>query len=135
MTLEINKMSCIKDIQLAFCKSYPYLKIEFFDMPHHWGETTRKAHRYQPGFKVFDIERKKHAKGIIYFPPWMKTGQIEEQMKEQFGLFPQVYRRNGYEWIETAGTDELSLDEQNEIGKKSIKNYHYNLWIEREILL
>jgi len=81
------------------------------------------------------IERKKHSPGIIHFQPWMKTGQIEEQMKEQFGLFTQIYRRNGYEWIESAGTDELSLDEQNDIGKKSVLNYHHNLWIEREVLL
>src|SRR6476620_10023967 len=135
MTVEINKISCIKDIQKAFCKAYPYLKIEFFDMPHNWGETTRKAHRYASGFKLSMIERKKHSPGIIHFQPWMKTGQIEEQMKEQFGLFTQIYRRNGYEWIESAGTDELSLDEQNEIGKKSVLNYHNNLWIEREVLL
>jgi hypothetical protein len=65
----------------------------------------------------------------------MKAGQVEEQMKEQFGLFTQIYRRNGYSWVETAGTDELSLDELNEIGKKSVLNYRNNLWIEREILL
>lgn len=104
-------------------------------MPHNWGETTRKAHRYSPGFKISAIEQKKHAPNIIHFQSWMKTGQIEEQMKEHFGLFTQVYRRNGYEWIETAGTDVLSLDEQNEIGKKSVLNYHNNLWIEREVLL
>jgi hypothetical protein len=135
MTIEINEISCIKDIQKAFCQAYPYLKIEFFDMPHSWGETTRKAHRYSPGCKIYAIERKKHAPDFIHFHSWMKTGQVEEQMKEQFGLFTQVYRRNGYEWIETAGTDELSLDEQNEIGKKSVLNYHNNLWIEREVLL
>jgi hypothetical protein len=135
MTIEINKGSCIKDIQKAFCKEYPYLKIDFFDIPHNWGETTRKAHRYSPGFTIAAIESKKYAPTIFQFHPWMKTGDIEEKMKEQFGLFTQVYRRNGYAWIETAGTDELSLDEQNEIGKNSVLNYRNNLWIEREILL
>jgi hypothetical protein len=135
MTIEIKKISCIKDIQMPFCKEYPYLKIEFFDMPHNWGETTRKAHRYTSGYKISSIERKKHTQNWIHFNRWMKAGQVEEQLKEQFGLFTQIYRRNGYAWVETAGTDELSLDELNEIGKKSVLNYRNNLWIEREILL
>jgi hypothetical protein len=48
---------------------------------------------------------------------------VADWMKEQFGLFTQIYRRNGYSWVETAGTDELSLDELNEIGKKSVLNF------------
>jgi hypothetical protein len=38
---------------------------------------------------------------------------------QQFNLAVQVYRKNGDNWIQTSGTDELTLEEQNEAGMKS----------------
>jgi hypothetical protein len=134
MTINITDNTRIIDIQKKFRQAYPFLKIEFFDRPHAWSSTVGKAHRYDPEFTIRFIQKIKK-NYCLELHPWEKVGSVEEHFSQLFGLYPQVYRRNAYSWIETAGTDELSLDEQNGIGKKSLMEPHVNLWVEREVLL
>jgi hypothetical protein len=123
MIVEINNETTIRDVQEVFSTAYPFLKLEFFDKPHSWGEHCVNAHCYDPGFKLFTIEKRAKAPKFIRLSPWEKTGTLEEEFKDLFGLYAQVYRRFGNKWVQTAGTDDLSLSEQDEIGKKSVEHY------------
>jgi len=134
MTLHIHRKTKIRQVQKSFHEEYPYLKLEFYNRPHGWGEVSKNADRYDPSFRIFDVTRLKIQEGEVLARAWDKTGEVEESFEKNFGLHAQVYRRNGNEWIETAGSDELTLFEQNEIGKKSVVESHDNLWIEREVL-
>ena len=133
MKINITDTTTIRELQEAFRISYPYLTIKFFDKPHAWGEGSSSAHCYDPLFRVQSIEKKKQAPGFFEVFPWQKVGEVERNFQEQLGLYAQICRKHGEGWIETAGTDELSLDEQNELGKKTLINTHENLWIEREL--
>ncbi len=134
MKIKINNSTTVNDVQQQFQKAYPYLKIEFADKSHEFGETTKTKHWYDKSFKLSAISKKLNA-DTIGVQGWKKTGDVEEEFKTKFLLFPQIYRREGSQWIQTAGTDVFTLDEQNEIGKKSMENPSDNLWIEREKIL
>jgi hypothetical protein len=41
---------------------------------------------------------------------------------KQFNLTVQIYRKFNDHWIQTSGTDDLTLEEQNESGMISSKN-------------
>jgi hypothetical protein len=134
MKINITESTTIHDLQEAFRFSYPYLTIKFFDKTHSWGEGSAGAHCYDPVFKIKSIEKKKLVPDYFELFPWSKVGEVERNFQDQLGLYAQVCRKNGERWIETGGTDELTLDEQNELGKRTLINTHDNLWIERELL-
>jgi len=135
MMLHINNTTTIRDLQEDFSKAYPFLKLDFFNQPHAWGELSNDAVRYNGNFKLSEIEKMPFHQSSIEIHPWTKVGELEQQFKNRFGLYIQVGRRLGDRWILTAGTDDLNIDEQNEIGKNSVLYHSENLWIEREALL
>lgn len=134
MTLKINTDTTIQNIQLRFQIAFPFLKIEFSDKPHKTGESITGGHWYDPSIPILSIAKKPHT-GTIQIQPWHKTGHVEDLFQKNFGLYPQVFRKDRGEWIQTAGTDMFTLDEQNEIGRKLVDSTSGNSWLERESLL
>lgn len=134
MNIHITGNTTIWEIQKIFRKSFPYLKIEFSDQPHRFAEPTTEGHWYDPCFRILEIAHKNH-EGYIQIKPWNTTGETEQFFAEQFGLYPQVFRMENGRWIQSAGTDFLSLDEQNEIGRLHFEEKPGNSRIERECFL
>lgn len=134
MTIKIGHKTTVKDIQKRFSVAFPYLKIEFSDRPHGEGEPTRKGHWYDPSFPILDIANRPET-GVILIQPWHKTGYVEELFAIRFGLYPQIFRKEDEKWIETAGTDIFTLDEQNEIARKIVEKTGGYYHREREMLL
>ena len=134
MKLEINHNSCIRNIQQDFHQEYPYLKMEFFSTPHQLGEMCTDGFQYDPGFCLAHIVKRKE-QACLDIHPWQKTGDVEQAFRERFGLYVQIYRKENGRWIQTAGTDLFSLEEQNLIGKNLEEKREGNLWVEREKLL
>ena len=54
---------------------------------------------------------------------WQKVGLIEKIFKNKFGLFVQVFRQHGDKWIQSVGTDELTLEQQNEAGSAATREF------------
>jgi len=117
MIIEIHDTKTIEDIRDKFNTFFPFLKIEFFEHPHHWYEDSLDKTPYSIDKKIGEI-RKQHAHGELEIHSWNKTGDMEQTFRKKFGLHVQVFRMEGNNWIQTAGTDKLDLAEQNEIGKK-----------------
>lgn len=134
MTIKIDHKLNIRQLNRKLQAAYPFLKIEFADLPHSEGEQTKKGHWYDGEARLLTIAKKPET-GYIILQPWHKVGQVEVLFKTKFGLYPQLFRREDDKWIQTAGTDVFTLDEQNEIGKKTVEKSGGNYWIKREILL
>ena len=134
MIVEITEKTTVKDIQQQFQKTYPYLMIRFSDKHHEFGAPTNKGYWYAPSFRLHDIMPKPRAH-FIDIQTWHKTGEVEEQFERKFNLHPQIFRKEDDQWVQTAGTDILTLAEQNEIGRKNEESAAANLWIEREKFL
>jgi hypothetical protein len=120
MKINIQPYATINDIQQSFKKAYPFLKIEFYDCSHAYGEKVVDAHRYDPGFRVSTIA-KQFVPGIIDITPWRKTGDVEVEFKTKFGLFPQIFRNENGKWIQTTSTDTFTIDGQDYIGRNLAK--------------
>lgn len=118
MILEISSSKTIGDIRKEFSDCYPFLCIEFFSEPHRVGETTSNENRL-PHSKLLSEIFKQHKPGELEIHSRKKTGIVEQEFQKIFGLNVQIFRMQGKNWIQTAGTDELTLDEQNEIGRNA----------------
>ncbi|MCZ2460326.1 MAG: hypothetical protein LC128_11975 [Chitinophagales bacterium] len=118
MILEISDTRTLADIREEFSGVYPFLSFEFYQEPHEMGEATPSKQLLPHHKRIGDI-RKQQNSGILEIYPQLKTGSIEQEFKRKFGLHVQILRRHGNAWIQTAGTDELTLGEQNEIGRNS----------------
>jgi hypothetical protein len=120
MLIEIDDSKTIADIQDRFSLCFPYLKIEFYNKPHHWEESTAAKYLIDPATFIRDI-RKKHAPGIVEIKSWHKTGDVEQLFKKLFGLNAQIFRLEDNRWKQSAESDNLTLAMQTEIAmnKKS----------------
>jgi len=118
MIIEIDDTLTIEYIQEKFNDFFPFLKMEFYRHPHQWSEESQDTTVFPSNMRIGDI-RKNHLHGEMKIYSWHKTGSVEQEFRKKYGLNVQVFRHHGNQWIETIGTDELTLEEQNEIGRKS----------------
>ena len=134
MTIEICEKTKLRQIQKQFRKAYPFLKILFSDKPHEFGSLAPGGHWQNANYRLEAISGSFRS-GCVEIHPWHKTGDAEKILHDYLGLYPQIFRTNGFQWIETSGTDVLTLEEQNEIGKKCIEKLSGVGEIEHEHLL
>ena len=118
MIIEIDDTKTIGDIQDKFTEFFPFLQLEFYKEPHHWYEGSAERVSIPAENKVGEV-RTLHEHGDLEIHSWSRTGNLEEEFRKRFGLFVQVLRRQGDEWLQTIRTDKLSLQEQNELGRKT----------------
>ena len=134
MIIYIGDDMTLGDINEKFQEFFPFLKLEFFPGPHHWHEASPENKKLDSIMRVGEV-RKKHPHGPLEIKSWFRTGDLEQSLREKFGLHAQVYRLHGPEWVQTVGTDKLTLGEQNEIGKKTASANHIaDSYTERENL-
>lgn len=122
MIIEINDTKKISDIQEEFSNRFPFLKMEFFRTAHQLEEPSHET-PCMPDLPLKEI-RDKHVHGIITIDAQSETGAIEKEFEQRFGLNVQIYRLQMDRWVQTAGTDILTLKEQNEIAQDSAIFYN-----------
>lgn len=124
MILEVEGFSPLSNIAKVFSGYYPFLKIEFFDGPHDWHENSLKKNLLPVSKLVSEVTLLSSPVQIeVHF--WNKTGTVEQMFKNKTGLNIQIFRKKNDKWIQTVGTDDLTLEEQNNIGRKdSEDNLH-----------
>lgn len=122
MILEIRDSKTVEELRKEFSEYYPFLCLEFYDQPHQLQEATPVRHRYRHDRTLGQI-RGVYEPGFIEIQPERKTGEVEQEFINRHGLFVQILRHHGDAWVQTAGTDELTLEEQNELGRKACENF------------
>jgi len=131
MKLNINDKRKVADIQKDFSKSFPFLRLEFFSVPHKSGKGTAKKNLIIPDHKTVGDCRRIHKSKIVTITPEMKVSELEKIFLEDYGLNVQVFRNSGRVWLETTMTDDWTLAEQNRQGeelsrKKTVKVSRYS---------
>lgn len=112
-------------MNLKFHEKFPFLKLVFFNQSH-------QIHESSPISKIIDI--KEIEKNLTFSRPINleinesdTTSKLESIFSKMFGLNIQIYRLEGHALIQTVGTDEFTLKEQNEIGaQKTLEDYNIN---------
>lgn len=120
MLLGINDHKTISELQDKFNECFPHLKIEFYDKRHKIKQASPESQRITEDKLIGDI-RKKHNTGIMEIKSWDKTGDIEQQFKEAYGLFVQIFRQEDGRWIQSAKSDALTLAEQSNASNSAIE--------------
>lgn len=120
MLLHIDDNALITDLQDDFSDSFPLLKIEFYDEPHHYKERASDKHRILGDWKIGSI-RKIHNPGELEIMSWYSAGRVERDFKEKFGLNVQVFRQENGSWIQNRNSDTLSLAEQMDRARHSLR--------------
>ena len=115
MELHINDKITVRELQQQFGVGFPYLKLEFFDIPPTFNGLP-KSHMY-PNHKALGSCRKKHNEGTIEIHPRMTVQKLEETLWNEFGLSTEVFRKSGNLWIETTLSDSWTLTRQNDEGR------------------
>ena len=59
---------------------------------------------------------------MLIIHSWHKVGDIEQKLRKLYSLNIQIFYHQGDRWIQTAGTDDITLSEQNEVGRKVTEN-------------
>jgi len=111
----------IKNIQDEFNLLFPFLKIEFFSVPHGNGEGSPKKY-IKSSMATLGECRNLHNSGIMYITPDMTVADLEQMFFKTFGLATQIFRKSGRVWLETTVTDQWSLEKQNKEGEELSKH-------------
>jgi hypothetical protein len=120
MLLPIDDNETIGDLQDRFNEAFCFLQLQFYDNRHKWKETSDKSHYITPDRKLGDV-RKNHNSGIYEIKSWYKTGRVEEEFRDLYGLYVQIFYLKNKEWVQTSAADDLTLGYLNELGEKELE--------------
>jgi hypothetical protein len=113
--LHISPTAQIADVQNEFKASYPFLKLEFFNLhesdPHL---VVRKRLNHFALLRAAGLKRS----GTLALTDAMTVAQVEKALRDEFGLQAQVTRQSGVIWLETTMTDNWTLKQQNDHGRE-----------------
>ena len=117
MKITVHYSTKTGTIKQAFNKMFPYLKIEFIKTHSENVEIGRWNDIVLHNRYLGEInERLKQ--GSISINGDYKVSSVEQLFQQNFGLPILVFRKQKKQWV-SAKTDELTLAQQNEIGKES----------------
>lgn len=124
MTLEINNSKTVRQIQLEFSSRFPNLKLEFF-LNEHGREEPSNEKPCLPEQTIGEL-RDNNNQGLIMITADRETGSVEREFEQRFGLHVQIYRKRMDQWLQTVGTDILTLEEQSRIAHDTSAFYNPN---------
>lgn len=115
MQLKINSDRYIWEIQKDFNQAFPYLKLEFFSRAHNSRQSANGKKIISPQHRLGEAARIDRD-NTLEFSEGMSVSDLENELKNKYGLSAQVFRRSGNIWLETTMTDSWSLKQQNDHG-------------------
>src|SRR4051794_32966043 len=120
MLLNIQDNKTIGDLQDKFNECFQHLKIEFYHSRHKWRQASLKADIISPDRNIGEI-RTNHNSGFFDIKSWYKTGRVEQELRDHFGLYAQIFFIKNNEWVQSALADDLTLAYLNEPGNRELK--------------
>ncbi len=123
MEIIISDTKKICEIQEAFNNQFPHLKLEFFEYRRGQKSDFSKKNMLKDNNVNIGEIREFYQPSTISFNGNQKVNTLETNFREQHGLYVQVFRWNGKNWLETSNTDDRTLATQNKeaIAGKELK--------------
>jgi hypothetical protein len=120
MLLNIHDDMTVGDLQDKFNECFQHLKIEFYHSRHKWQKASSASNKINADRKIAEI-RKNHNNGVFEIKSWYKTGRVEQELRELFGLYAQIFFLKNNEWVQSVSTDDLTLGHLNEAENPVVK--------------
>jgi glycerol-3-phosphate O-acyltransferase len=122
MYLEINDYTKLEEMQKVFSDFYPFLKIEFYRMPHKKYEASDAEYLLDSKLSVGDF-KPTHVSGLLEILPTYQVSEVEREFLERFGLSVQILRKEQRSWEQTTDLDDFTLRELNELSRASFEEF------------
>ena len=114
--MQIYNTRQLIELQEEFKNTFPFLKIEFFSLPHENGEGSDEKNLLDNQLTIGEV-RKKNIAGFLSLNGDMPVGVFEKLFESSFELNVQVYRKSHGKWLQTWASDVWTLGEQNNRSK------------------
>lgn len=118
MHIDINDNTRLKEILDVFTRHYPYLSLSFYTAIHHKYESSSEKDFIDPDKTIGQV-RKTHISALLEIQPTYKTSEVEKEFQQKVGIGVQVLKKEGENWEQTSGLDNLSLKDLNIMGMNS----------------
>lgn len=121
MKFQIDESTKIHDVQRAFSKAYPFLKLDFNQGMYPEEPVVRVSERiYRHNF-IGNKESGVPAPFALNMNEHRTISEIEQDVHEIFGIPVRVLRKSGKNWLPTSVSDDRTLDMHNQQGRLSRK--------------
>jgi hypothetical protein len=120
--LRITPTRLISEVQSEFNHAFPFLKLEFFQKRLRLQSNFRQEIKMSPSSRIGECQSF-ISEGEIEITKKMMGRELEQKLKEQFGIIAQIFRRSGNLWLQTTMTDSWTLEKQNEHGMELSQAY------------
>jgi hypothetical protein len=117
MLLHIDDTWTVSDVQDAFSRCFPGLRISFTKKGPFYKETAPYGTTIEGNQRIGAI-RKTHGAGYLEILSWYTVARLEKEFREQFGLPVQVFRKEQGKWMQTSSTDNYTLRQQSEMAQQ-----------------
>ena len=118
MLLYIHDNRTLKELQDDFNLAFPYLRLEFFSKPHGKGVASAEKNKLNNYMQLIAV-RASHRNSAVEIQEWHSVKEVEQMLQNDYKLPVQIYHFTRAGWIETIVTDEATLKELNEQGKRA----------------
>lgn len=122
MHIEINDTTTIRSIQETFSNFYPYLQIHFYRNPHQVYGLSDDSDQIYAGKTIGEVKQT-HLSSLLEILPVSKVSDIEKEFLKRLGLSVQILVKQKNKWEQTAGMDDFTIKELNELGRSSSDEY------------
>jgi hypothetical protein len=116
MEIIVHAEKTLAEIAQEFHRKFPYLKLEFFAVPHAAGAATPGGARLPQELTVAEAGHASRQEPVS-ISGHMQVSALEQAFQAHFGIGVQVLRRSGPLWLQTAATDGWTLSKQNQEGE------------------
>lgn len=120
MLLNIHDEMTVCDLQDKFNECFQHLKLEFYHGRHQWQKASSERDKISPNEKIAEI-RTNHNSGVYEIKSWYKTGRVEQELRDLYGLYVQIFFRKNQEWVQSVSADDITLAHLNEAGDVELK--------------
>ncbi len=118
MNIEIRPEMKIEEVQTAFAKRFPFLKLNFFKSKPKDDKSYSAKDLLNPSQRLVDVSDMK-SNSVLLIDGLMTVTELEKQGQEKLGLHIDVFRKSGKVWLKTSASDQWTLDEQNKEARES----------------
>lgn len=118
MIFNVTYKTSVEDIQRMINEVYPFLKLELCKNITFQGERVTRRTWHRSDAKLLEIAGQCQPTWIVLYP-WYTVKYVIEIFKTKLALHAQIFRKENEQWISIIPDDGLTLQEENEIGRKS----------------
>ena len=132
--IKVTEDDIIRNIQRAFHKMYPLLKMQFLRNPSQEGNTLTVKEHLSPLLPIEEVTMF-HASAIIDVSPYRTIGELKYDFFHELGLNIEIMQLSDKKESDPAETDKRSLiqysgkEETYHIFNGAMKRQNYIPWI------